>query len=96
MSMLDNRRTTRNRIYLSCRVFFLENKLHLYFLTGSEAILSWVRPRLCVPIASPNSSNSCHKGQISEFSINIKGNKNDWKVYQVVSMLFNNTFLLSL
>lgn len=49
----------RGTTYFSDRVFFLKKKLLLYFVTGSEAILSWVRPRLWVPIASPNSSNSC-------------------------------------
>lgn len=57
--MLDSLRPMRMRVYLSRCDFFLEKKLHLYFVTGSEAIHSWVRPRLCVPTVSPNSSNSC-------------------------------------
>jgi hypothetical protein len=39
--------------------FFLEKNPHLYFVTGSNEICSWERPRLWVPTASPRSNNSC-------------------------------------
>lgn len=46
--------------HLSRRVFFLEKKPHLYFVTGSDEMRSWERPRLWVPTASPKSNNSSY------------------------------------
>lgn len=47
-----------NAHHLSHRDFFLVKNPHLYLEIGSKEICSWERPRLWVPTASPNSSNS--------------------------------------